>query len=780
VRPVVSTARLQLHGGFTFADAAAVVPYLAHMGVSHLYLSPITEARPGSTHGYDVVDPNRISHALGGAEGFAALVERVHRHHLGVILDVVPNHQAASEDNPAWWAMLRDGPASDRAAWFDVDWRGNALAPPGTVALPVLGRPLDDELASTTLVVDRGGEPVLRYRDRRFPVAPGTGHGDVREVLARQCYRLCWWRDGPRGRSYRRFFDVDDLVGVRVEDPAVFDATHQLVRRLVAAGMVDGLRVDHVDGLARPAEYLRRLRALAGPETYVVVEKVLAPGEDLASWPVEGTTGYDALAALDALFVDPDGFATLDRAWRAAGGAPFATIEQEARVEVLDQLFPAELDRLGTDVAAWIGSDDITARSLVRTATLALDRYRTYATGGRDPDGAPCVIRWQQLCGAVMAKGHEDTAYYRHARLVALNEVGGDPEGPERGDAVARFHHTNQARRDRSPHSMVATTTHDTKRSEDARGRILAITEASGAWQAALDAGRAGSGDDMDPAIIGLVGQTVLAITDDPGHDVEARLVGAIRKSLREAKQRTSWLDPDAVYEDRVLTFARRLLGTWTSRERPPVVDRVARAAAVHALTRTLLKHVMPGVPDLYQGTERLDTSLVDPDNRRPVDWPLRAATLAAWETDLPERASWTPAEADGAKHWVTWRALRLRAEHPDLFLTGDYLPLAARGALADHVVGCARVAPEPVAGGTPIAIALGARLATGIGADGAWPTGDVWGDTVVDLPFVVVAVDRLRPRAASSTARSLRLADLFTDLPVALLTGTTLAGSSV
>jgi (1->4)-alpha-D-glucan 1-alpha-D-glucosylmutase len=788
VNPVVATARLQLGPDLDFAAAGAVVPYLAQLGVSHLYLSPVFAARPGSTHGYDIVDPTRVSDALGGRAGLERLAAVAHEQRLGLVLDIVPNHLVAGEHNPWWWSVLRDGEASPHGHVFDVDWSGNAVASGGRIVLPVLGRPLADELAAGALRIDRSGaEPRVRYHDRSFPIAPGTGAGELAHVLDRQHYALAWWRDAARSRSYRRFLDIDDLVGVRVEDPTVFDATHSLIVELVRAGIADGLRIDHIDGLADPAGYLGRLRSVIGDEPYVVVEDVLAAGQDAPPWPVEGTTGYDALAALDAVFVDPFGLQQLDADYRDAGGRPFAAVVLDAKRLVLDQSFAPEVDRLGVALAAMADLDNRRARELVCEITCHLDVYRTYARGGdwstedwervesllertgterpqlervlqgNAPDAVEWVTRWQQLTGAVMAKGYEDTALYRHTRLLALNEVGGHPDGPLRGDPRTRLQDANAQRRERSPGGMVTTTTHDTKRGEDTRARLLGLSERPGEWRLLVRRLREMLGLDLDT--VQLVAQTALAgwppmATGWP--DYAERIAEYLRKALREAKVHTSWLDPDVSYEDAVIDAVL------------PLLAQLELAGVVHALGRTVLKHAAPGVADLYQGAERWMLTFVDPDNRRPVDWRERAEQLARWDREAPEPGQLLGRWRDGTvKQWVTWRTLRARGDDPDLFLAGQYLPLVAGGRFADHVVAFARVGND-----ARLAVAVATRLPLSLTDGTSPPLGAAWDDTALVLPQEVVAQDVLRPGTPPVTADHLPLADVFTDLPAALLVG--------
>ena len=751
--PPVSTYRLQLHAGFTFADARAVLGYLDDLGVSHVYLSPVTTAVAGSMHGYDVIDPTRVSDELGGADGLRELAADAHGRGLGLVVDIVPNHLAASVDNPWWWGTLRDGPDAPHARVFDVDWTD------GRVLLPVVDRPVEQCVVRGDVRVGHDG--LLHVGGMVLPLRDGDVSGTVHDVLARQHYELVDWHE-PR-RNYRRFFDVDSLVGVRVDDPLVFEETHALVRSLLRDGVIDGLRVDHVDGLRDPLAYLRRLRALAGDGTYVVVEKILTGDETLRDgWPVDGTTGYDAMTDLDDVLVDPDGWRTLARVQ-----PPFETVEREAKRMVLEELLRPELDR----VVEALGERE---RTSVTALTVALPVYRTYLDGDGPGDedldvlthaaervgtseaaalverltsaGARDVaMRWQQLCGPVMAKGHEDTALYRDAVLVSRNDVGGDP-GRAPDHAVARLHARNAARAARWPRTMLATSTHDTKRSEDVRARIAVLSERADEFEAGLARLR----DRLDLSALTaveqrLLAQTLLGVGLD-GPDLRARLHDYLRKALREAKQQTSWLSPDEAHERAVLAALDACLangGTAYLAAFGDLVGCVARAGAHNSLVLALLKLAGPGVADTYQGTELIDLSLVDPDNRRPVDF-ARRRTLLRDASDDP----------DGRKLLTTTRALHARREHPALFVGGAYVPLACDDA---RVIAFARRE------GDDWAVAIASRFPTRGVADG-----------VLALPERAPREwhDALGDRAVGAVDGALDLADVLATLPVALLLG--------
>jgi malto-oligosyltrehalose synthase len=797
VRPLVATYRLQLGPDLDLHAAAGLVGHLADLGVSHLYLSPVLEARAGSTHGYDVTDPRSDRAELGGRAALDALAAAAHAAGLGLLLDVVPNHLAADARNPWWWSVLREGRASPDARVFDIDWDLGD----DRVLLPVLGRPLADVIARGELTVDpASGEPVLRSFDRTFPLSRGTDvAAPLTDVLERQHYRLLDWHVPER--NVRRFFDIDDLLGVRVEDAEVFAMTHALVLELVLAGVVDALRVDHVDGLRDPAAYLGRVAREA--QVPVLVEKILGPDEALPPWPVAGTTGYEHLADLDALFVDGDGLRAIDVHHRRHGGREFDAIDRAARRQVLAELFPSEWTSRACEAAADLGTDRDDAAAALADLTVALDVYRTYlvdgtpaAPGDRDalalatsrvgPDttagalatmlrdghaGTELTARWQQLTGAVMAKGHEDTASYRDPRLLALDEVGGDPDGPLRHDPVPRFHARQAARLADGRAGLTPTTTHDTKRSEDARSRLLALSEVAPEWLEVLDALRDALPARLDAVEVATVAQTLLAVwplDGIPTQEFEGRVGAYLVKALRERKETTSWRAPDADHEQVVLDAVHGLLadgGRELDRRAGALRARIEPAAAATSLARLVLKHAAPGTPDVYRGTERWALDLADPDNRRPVDHGPDVSTLRAWRGTPPAPAELRRSWRDGrVKLWCTWRTLAARRADPDLFLAGGYRPLIATGHHADAVVAFAREHRGRVA--VAVAACRGTRPA---GPDG-FPVGDGWDDTRLEG----VTVDALRTvlDPDAGPLRSSHLRDLLRELPAALLVG--------
>ncbi|KON72954.1 hypothetical protein M768_20420 [Cellulosimicrobium cellulans F16] len=846
-RVPVSTYRLQLGPDLTFDDAAREVPYLASLGATHLYLSPVLQAAPGSTHGYDVVDHSRVSDELGGREGLERLAASARAAGLGIVLDVVPNHMAVP--TPAWhnralWSVLEDGADSPYARWFDVDWSAGE----GAVLMPVLGARLGDVLAAGEIAVDEvevPGSPeprrVLRYYDHVFPVRAGTEDLPLTELVERQHYRLAYWRVGDEELNYRRFFDVGSLVAVRVEDEEVFDATHALVLGLVTDGTVDGLRIDHPDGLADPAQYLQRL-ADRTDGAWVVVEKILAGEEQVPpDWATVGTTGYDVAWRLQQLFVDPGGRSGLDAVMtRLTGAAPggLGALVEEAKREVVTGPLYAEVHRL-TDLAAAVCHDDPRLRDhtwrglhqCLRELLVAFDRYRAYVVPGTpprheavraveeaaerararlDPQRAETldvvvdlvlgrevgsagrrrearrdelVVRFQQVCGAVTAKGVEDTAFYRWTELVSLCEVGGEPDRFSLG--VHDWHAFAQRFAALTPHALTAGSTHDTKRGEDTRAALGVLSEDATGWSRLVDEVRAATapyrgvlvdglaenllwqtvagtwlpdaGAGADPADVATDGTSVAAIAPD-------RLVDYLRKALREAKVATSWTSPDDAYEEAVADLARRALAD------PAVTGAFARWSREHreelraaSLGITLVRLTAPGVADVYQGAESYAPTLVDPDNRRPVDVEALTERLARLDGGAPARTL-----AD-EKLLVTARALRLRRALADAFV-GDgagYAPVASSTPCA---LAFARTTPRGPRTGAdadaaPVArvVTVATRLAGTVDRLGGWR------DHVVALPQGTGAwVDVLTGREHPSG--TVPVADLLADLPVALL----------
>jgi (1->4)-alpha-D-glucan 1-alpha-D-glucosylmutase len=670
-----STYRVQLNGAFPFAAARAVVPYLADLGVSHLYSSPILRARSGSAHGYDVVDPTQVSPELGGEAGLRELVAALRAHGMGLVVDLVPNHMTTSDENPWWVETLTGGPSAEAARVFDIDWEAGG----GKVRLPVLGGPLD-QVAGQVRV--EGGWVV--YHEHRFPLAPGT------DRLSQQHYELVEWRRAAVDLNYRRFFTVNELIGVRQEDPEVYRLTHATVLRLAAEGLVDGVRVDHIDGLADPAAYLRRL---AAEVPFVVVEKILEDGERLPpAWPVAGTTGYEFLAVADGVLVDQAAAGAFADGYRDLTGADPdpAAVALACKRERLERDFGGEV----AGVARQLPGDQAANRAAVVELAARLPVYRTYVTDevsevdrelvassaeaarpALDTAGvaaldrlvaavtlevpAPeAVRRFQQLTGPAMAKGVEDTALYRDTRLVARNEVGGNLG--RFGRPVTELHQANAEREARWPRCLLATSTHDTKRGEDVRARLAVLSEHPARWWplAARWSARLGAG--VAPADTLLLWQTMAGAWPLE----QRRCLAYMEKAIREAGLHTTWTDPDPAYERAVADLVGRAYADEAFlAELEALVAEIAAAGRVKAAALALLRLTSPGVPDTYQGTETEQLVLVDPDNRHP--------------------APFTP--DDSLKFRVTRTTLRLRRDHPDLF--AGYRPLDA----PDHLVAFTR-----------------------------------------------------------------------------------------
>lgn len=749
-----STYRLQLRPGFGFADARAVVGYLRELGVGAVYASPVLEATPGSTHGYDVTDPTRLREELGGEEGFRALTAAARETGLGVVVDIVPNHMSVEVPaaNPWWHSVLREGEASAYAHHFDIDW---SL---GWVLVPVLRN--DSDVATLTVEGDE-----LVYADHRFPIAPGTGNGTPQEVHDRQHYELVDWRRGNTELNYRRFFDITTLAAVTVERPEVFDDTHREILTWVNAEEVTGLRIDHPDGLADPGAYVRRLRA-AAPDAWIVIEKILHPGEQLpASWPVDGTTGYDALRETLGVLLDPAGEPAFTRlAERLGVRTDYAAVEEEARRLVTDKILVAEVRRIA---ALLHGIDADVARAAVAETMIAFGVYRSYVpevdstwtdaiarARTRRPDlgaaltaldeqvradpAGELATRIQQTSGMVVAKGTEDTTFYRFTRFAALNEVGGSPN--DWGMSVDEFHRLAAERDAEWPSTMTALTTHDTKRSEDTRARLAVLSEVADEFADAVGSWTERCGID-EPSLNLLAWQTFVGawpISDE-------RLGDYLLKAAREAKLRTTWTEPDEEFETSVAAWPARVRAGLGG-EVEAFVRRIEAPGWSNSLTQKLVQLTAPGVPDIYQGTELWDFSLVDPDNRRPVDYDLRREMLARFDEGLvPEL------DASGAtKLFVVHRALSLRRDRPRLFQ--GYRALRAEGAAAAHALAYGRSADLVV---------VGTRLPVGLESAGGWRDTTL---TLADGEWTDVIT------GSSYDGGPVELADLFGRYPVGLL----------
>jgi (1->4)-alpha-D-glucan 1-alpha-D-glucosylmutase len=771
-----ATLRLQFHKGFTFADAEALVPYFAALGVSHLYASPITTARGGSLHGYDVTDPTQVNPELGGEPALKRLVDALRREKLGLIVDIVPNHMAATLEN-AWWVdVLRNGMTSRYARYFDIDWEA------GKVFLPWLAKPAAEVTAEEV---------------------------DALKLPKPGAYRLGWWRTAGDRINWRRFFDINELVCLRMEEDEAFEATHAMVARLYAEGTIDGVRVDHVDGLADPAGYCRRLRQRLDPTNparpYLVVEKILLRGETLpAEWGCDGTTGYDFMDEASALQHNPAAELVLAEAWATLSGRPadFATEEEAARREIIARSFSSPLEAC---VRAFDqGEDsDLSPPALRRALTEMLVHfpvYRGYGTAADEPylkqaadaakktglsgdrwvidwlhnrmrkPGGP-VTRFQQLSSPVAAKSVEDTAFYRYGRLLSRNDVGFDVE--RFGDTAADFHARMQHRQATQPHGMLATATHDHKRGEDVRARLAVLSEKPTEWtrrQARwIEQSALLRTDGMpDPGDIAMLLQMIvgawpldLMLEDTVGRATFAqRLAGWQQKALREAKLKSDWADPNTVCEEAAQAFLHRLIVDEAApalrAEIFDFIQQIAPAGAINGLAQTLLRLTAPGVPDLYQGTELWDFSLVDPDNRRPIDFALRQKKLGA-ETTL---TAWR----DGAiKQRLIVQALALRGALPGLFADGSYEPVAVEGRLADHIVAFVRRHK-----GDAI-LTVVPRLPGALIRDPADLSVDLQ-DTRLTLPEGLTLFNAVDAWTTTITSRNAALQQMLTRWPVALL----------
>jgi (1->4)-alpha-D-glucan 1-alpha-D-glucosylmutase len=897
-----ATYRLQFHRGFTFRDATRLTPYLAALGVSHIYASPLTEARPGSTHGYDITDYNRLNPEIGSEADFCALVDALHAHGMGLILDFVPNHMGIGADNAWWRDVLAWGRDSPFARYFDINW--HALRPDleGRVLLPVLGDQYGAilERGDIKLLFDTAaGSFSLGYFEHRFPISPRTcapilaaGGGSLaglardfaalgalpaaaardraaalqqalaefarhrgaadaiaaalrhfegqpgepdsflplHRLIEAQAYRIAHWRVAADEINYRRFFNINDLAGLRMEEPALFEQAHRLLFALIERGDVQGVRIDHIDGLFDPCGYCERLRQHFATPVYVLVEKILAAYESLPDWPVAGTTGYDFTNQVLAIFVDPDGEKALDRIYRRFSGRrqSYEDILYASKLRIMRVNLASEMNVLAREFHALSMRDwrtrDFTLNGMLAAleeTVAAFPVYRTYVaergagaddrryidwalaqakkrwrgadvsifdflrgvlTGdGRDQPDADALrtaMHFQQVTGPVMAKAAEDTAFYRYVRLVALNEVGGDPR--RFGISVAAFHRLTRDRARSWPQAMVTTATHDTKRGEDARARLALLSEMPREWGRRL--GRwlrlnRSRRAEIDGAAVpernveylfyqALLGAWPPALVPDDAagiSDLARRLDEYMIKAVREAKENTSWSNPDPDYEAALRRFVGGVLDV--SRPNPFLAEfhgfvlSLARPAAVTALAQLVLKLTVPGVPDIYQGGELWDFDLVDPDNRRPIDWETRRALLhavaGARPADLAE--SWP----DGReKLFVTHRLLALRGGHPELFAAGDYQPLETLGDRAEHL--CAFTRSH---GDERIAVAVPRLVYRLCQRD----PDDRWGNTEIALPPATVWRDIFACRRIESRDK-LRAAELFAEFPVAVL----------
>jgi (1->4)-alpha-D-glucan 1-alpha-D-glucosylmutase len=751
-----STYRLQVRPSFDLHAAADACDYIATLGSGAVYTSPLLPSARGSEHGYDVVAFDRIDPARGGIDGWTRLLVAARSRGLKIVVDIVPNHTGVADaaENPAWWDVLRLGQESPYASWFDIDWGT------GRVLLPVLG----DSFEPAELTITDGE---LRYYEHRFPLAPGTEPkpGETAaDVHDRQHYQLVNFRRADTEQNYRRFFAVTTLAGLRVEDEAVFAATHEQISRWVREDMIDGLRVDHPDGLSEPLGYLIRLRAVAGEDTWITVEKILEPGEELPDdWPVDGTTGYDALGEVGGLFVDPSAEAAFDGLYRelTQDDADFADHVAAGKRLVASTILQAEVSRL----ARLVPEVERAAEALLELL-VAFPVYRSYLPVGAehlgqavdrariarpdlvgsidalvprlaDPADELCA-RFQQASGAVMAKGVEDTAYYRYTRFIALNEVGGDPA--RFGVEPADFHAAQARRQHIAAHSMTTLSTHDTKRGEDVRARLAVLSELPDEW-AALARRLMAAAPIPDPTFGYLLWQTFAGA----GFIERERMHAYAEKAMREAAQATAWIDPDQAFEATVHAAIDAAYDTPDVHDPlAAFVDHLSPYGRTNSLGQKVVQLTMPGVPDVYQGTELWEDSLVDPDNRRPVDFATCHSLIDALDADVEP----PPIDASGAaKLWVVSRTLRLRRDWPNLF--SGYNPVAVQGPAAAHAIAFDR-------GG---AITVATRLPVRLERDGGWR------DTTIEVAGG--ATDVISGRTHEGTVA---LADLLSGYPVALL----------
>jgi (1->4)-alpha-D-glucan 1-alpha-D-glucosylmutase len=934
-----ATYRVQFSGDFGFADAHAIVPYLAALGISHIYASPLLMARSGSAHGYDIVDHNRLNPEYGSEQEFAALVDELHRHGMGLVLDIVPNHMGIGTDNPWWIDVLEWGRDSPYASYFDIDWHSPDRTLFRKLLLPVLGDQYGVVLENAELVLalEHTGGFSVRYFDKSFPISPreypqlleraaaladhqalrtlsqdfrsilkhsrskgrraarrehvaalkqalahlsvsdakaasalqeilseinGTA-GDagsfnvLHRLLERQAYRLAFWRVAAQEINYRRFFDINDLAGLRMERPELFEISHRLVGRLLADNKIQGLRIDHIDGLSAPREYLERLQRLADPAwrphphgarkieqpLCVWVEKILASHEALREdWPVSGTTGYEFMATLNGLFVDPEGERSLTRFYGSFSGrnAAFEEIAEECKRDVMREMLAAELNTLANLFYRLAKQSRRTRdhtlpgfRDALEDVTAHFPVYRSYvslqgpnAQDRRDIDWAvgrarkraytpnktiydfihdvltldlleknpgvyrrhsavEAALRFQQYSGPVMAKAIEDTAFYRYVRLASLNEVGGHPV--RFATSPSAFHDANIARQRMQPFGMLATATHDHKRGEDVRARLNVISEIPREWSARVrrwaklnarkkqivDGREAPSPNDEYLFYQTVVGAWPYELTPSGFEDIDAfcqRIQAYMIKAVREAKTHSSWVAPDDDYEGALMQFVSRTLSLGSGKpfleDIQAFVERIAPAGAINGLAQVLLKLTSPGVPDTYQGTELWDLSLVDPDNRRTVDYGRRRDALDAQNGSIEGALeTWR----DGrVKELLVRKALAARSAMPDLFTKGSYKPLETVGMHSEKIVGYARMLDDRAA------IIAVPRCVAGIVSEDALQIQE-WQDTALVLDGDLAGYDRLcdwlsGKKLAPSPSGKLPIAELFIAFPCALL----------
>ena len=950
----LSTYRLQFHQNFTLTQATALIPYLAALGISHCYASPLLKARPGSTHGYDIVDHNSMNPEVGTPEAFDRFVDTLHQHGMGLILDIVPNHMGIMGSDNGWWLdVLENGEASSYSGYFDIDWEPVKDELRHKVLLPVLGDTYGAVLehGDLKLTFDGGkGEFSIFYFNHRFPIDPkeyprilqrcaeGFNQGgsaqpellefqslvssfghlpgqqevapekiaernrdkeihkrrlaelvsrsseiakcvyaslrvingtlgnaasfeELHQLIKAQAFRLAHWRVAIDDINYRRFFDINDLAALRMQDQAVYDATHRLLLDWMKQDKVDGVRVDHPDGLYDPAQYFQRLQssfsALApcseavGSKTcrFLAIEKILTGGEHLPDWPVSGTSGYDFTNLVNGLFVDSTASTKMEAGYRAFLGETmdFDTVVYNAKRMIIRYRLASEYnvlanqlsrialarrhtcdftlnglrDALGEVVASFpIYRTYVTAQGSspedrqVIEAAVALAKWRnpamdasifdfvqdvltTRIAEGQNPSYRDAVIafamKFQQFSSPVMAKGLEDTAFYRYNRLISLNEVGGDPH--KFGTNLAEFHRANQERLEHWPQTMLATTTHDTKRSEDARARIDVLSEVPGRWRLRLRHWKRMNRTKKQM----LNGKAVPSLNEEylcyqvllgawPEENPQKEQWQALRKrielfmlkALREAKENTNWVNPNMEYEEAVGSFVKAVLTPGRKNrfleDFLPFQRYVAGTAIWNSLSQTLLKLTVPGVPDIYQGSELWDLRMVDPDNRTPVDYDLRRQILEELNTKQASvelvRGLLESPEDGRIKLYLIAKALNFRQQNSSLFERGDYIPLAVKGEKSDHVCAFARKSKDGV-----VIVLVPRLMASILGEEGESPTGaQIWGETAVVLPedLKSSSLVNLFTGEANKISGRLLVADALKEFPVALLTNGT------
>jgi (1->4)-alpha-D-glucan 1-alpha-D-glucosylmutase len=876
-----ATYRLQFNSGFTFQQAGGILNYLRELGISDVYASPLFQAGLDSTHGYDTCDFDRINSNIGSAKEFDQFADELKRHDLGLLLDLVPNHMSATPANPWWVDVLENGRKSPYASFFDIDWCSENPALRDKVLLPVLEDHFGKVLEAGKLkLVFEGGKFFIAYYDRKFPVnsetiaalgiansetmfksvngAPGNmrSFDKLDALIQSQHYRLAYWRAAAEEINYRRFFDVTEMVALKMESPEVFEKTHRLVFEWLKQGRVTGLRIDHPDGLWDPKQYLDRLQK-DGP-LYVVVEKILSGNEQLPrDWLVDGTTGYDFLNRVNGLFVDGNNAGAFDELYREFAGneESFDQIVHRSRKQVLEKSFGSELNALAHRLAKIAGCTrggmDLAysqLRDALEEVVASFPVYRTYiiedseavseqdraviqealrsarehaeknieptsidfieqelllkhdgevdAAGLRE--AREFVMKFQQLTGPAMAKGLEDTAFYRFNRLISLNEVGGDPG--KFGVSPAEFHELNRQIAEKWPHTLLASATHDTKRGEDVRARLNVLSEMPGEWRetvkrwAQMNRGSKSVVEGFSVPTANdefLLYQTLVGAWPGNLSEPEAlnsfreRIVTFMLKAVKEAKVNTSWTEPHSEYENALQQFIESTLNGANHvflRDLETFARRIAFFGRINSLAQTLLKMTSPGVPDFYQGSEFWDLNLVDPDNRRPVDYAARQNVLATIQKTFESVADaagdffgWLlrDEEPGGVKLFLIWRVLNFRRSQRDLFDSGTYVPLLAVGEQKEHVCAFARVSARQTA------VVLVPRLVLGLtrGLENMPIGSEIWKDTALQIPraragdlFRNVLTREMVPAIEKDGAVVLILGQALKSFPVALL----------